>query len=113
MPQCMGSSHSQIRGGQSSVPDDVAHQRSDERGRRRSLETEASADRVVSGLPLLCTHPCTSSHSRGGVVATVENRNLPIYVAPNHDPRAIATDAFSLDWNRWKTIFLFPPYVQI
>ena len=41
--------------------------------------------------------------------ATEYNHQLPLYVAPNLDPRALATDALSLDWNQWRCIYLFPP----
>ena len=40
--------------------------------------------------------------------ATSANHLLPLYVAPNVDPKAVATDALSLDWNRWQSIYLFP-----
>ena len=41
--------------------------------------------------------------------ATSANHQLPLYVAPNVDPHAVGTDALSLDWNRWQSIYLFPP----
>lgn len=41
--------------------------------------------------------------------ATSQNHQLPLYVAPNLDPQAVAMDALSLDWNRWNSIYLFPP----
>ena len=41
--------------------------------------------------------------------ATEYNHKLPIYVAPNLDPRAFSTDALSLDWGQWERIYLFPP----
>ena len=41
--------------------------------------------------------------------ATRENHQLPLYVSPNVDPYAIATDALSLNWNQWHHIYLFPP----
>ena len=41
--------------------------------------------------------------------ATEYNTKIPLYVAPNLDPLALATDALALDWNQWKRIYLFPP----
>ncbi|XP_068203080.1 uncharacterized protein [Palaemon carinicauda] len=41
--------------------------------------------------------------------ATESNRKLECYVAPNLDPQPYAMDAMSIDWNTWKTIYLFPP----
>ena len=41
--------------------------------------------------------------------ATGENHQLPLYVSPNVDPRAVATDAMSLNWNQWQRIYLFLP----
>ena len=41
--------------------------------------------------------------------ATAENHQLPLYVAPNIDQKAVGADAMSLDWNQWEVIFLFPP----
>ena len=41
--------------------------------------------------------------------ATEYNHKLKCYVALNLDPQAFATDALSLDWNQWDSIYLFPP----
>ena len=41
--------------------------------------------------------------------ATYVNHRLPMYVSPVRDPRLIAVDAFLQDWNKWKTVYLFPP----
>ena len=41
--------------------------------------------------------------------ATAENYRLPVYVSPNVDPQAVATNAMVLDWNQWSRVYLFPP----
>ena len=41
--------------------------------------------------------------------ATRLNHQLPLYVSPFTDPKAVAVDAFRLDWNIWNTVYLFPP----
>ena len=41
--------------------------------------------------------------------ATRDNRQLPLFVSPFQDPKAIATDAFRVDWNRWRSVYLYPP----
>ena len=41
--------------------------------------------------------------------ATSQNNQLPLYVSPNIDNRAVAMDVMSIDWNRWERIYLFPP----
>ena len=37
------------------------------------------------------------------------NHKLPDYVARFDDPRAIAQDALSLQWNRWSQVYLLSP----
>ncbi|CAL4170226.1 unnamed protein product, partial [Meganyctiphanes norvegica] len=41
--------------------------------------------------------------------ATRDNTQLPGYVSPCPDSAALGMDAFSLDWNQWRSIYLFPP----
>ena len=41
--------------------------------------------------------------------ATRENAQLPSFVSPCLDPWADAQDSFTVDWNRWSIIYLFPP----
>ena len=41
--------------------------------------------------------------------ATRENHKLRTYCSPDLDPGATATDALSVEWNRWEYIYLFPP----
>ena len=41
--------------------------------------------------------------------ATHENAILDLFVSPVEHPDAWGVDAFSLDWNTWDTIYLFPP----
>ena len=45
--------------------------------------------------------------------ATRENRKLDAYVSPVPDRWAIGVDAFSIDWNQWESIYLFPPTSQL
>ena len=40
---------------------------------------------------------------------TSTNHQLPAYIAPNVDPGAAGMDALSIDWNRWKKTYMFPP----
>ena len=42
--------------------------------------------------------------------ATKENHRLEVYVSPCPDQAAVAMDAFSLEWNQWDSIYLFPPW---
>ena len=30
-------------------------------------------------------------------------------MAPNLDPQAFSSDALSIDWNQWDSLYLFPP----
>ena len=41
--------------------------------------------------------------------ATRENHQLPLYVSPCPDPGAAEVNAFSIQWDRWDSIYLFPP----
>ena len=41
--------------------------------------------------------------------ATRENARMSQFVSPMMDDLAVAVDAFSLDWNVWRAIYLFPP----
>ncbi|MEL7079583.1 MAG: reverse transcriptase domain-containing protein, partial [Cyanobacteria bacterium J06582_2] len=41
--------------------------------------------------------------------ATRENHKLPAYVSPDLDQGAVGTNAMTLDWNSWSSIYLFPP----
>ncbi|MEL7079402.1 MAG: reverse transcriptase domain-containing protein [Cyanobacteria bacterium J06582_2] len=41
--------------------------------------------------------------------ATSENHQLEVFVSPLQENKAVAQNAFQLDWNSWKTIYLFPP----
>ena len=41
--------------------------------------------------------------------ATRENNLLPAYVSPCPDPGALEVNALSLSWDRWESIYLFPP----
>ena len=41
--------------------------------------------------------------------ATRYNRKVPLFVSPVRDVEALAVDAFSLDWNQWNSLYIFPP----
>ena len=41
--------------------------------------------------------------------ATRHNNQLQNFVSPFPDPLAVGVDAFSLNWNAWDSIYLFPP----
>ena len=41
--------------------------------------------------------------------ATRDNARLPAFVSPFPDPLALGVDAFSLRWDDWESIYLFPP----
>ena len=41
--------------------------------------------------------------------ATRDNARLPAFVSPFPDPLALGADAFSLRWDTWESIYLFPP----
>lgn len=76
----------------------------DQESRLKPISTEWALDRqtflwVVEhfGLPQI------------DLFATHLNSQMPSYVSPCPDPAARAWDAFSLDWNEWEMIYLFPP----
>ena len=41
--------------------------------------------------------------------ATRDNTQLRTFVSPCPDPLAVAMDATVVDWNRWRSVYLFPP----
>lgn len=41
--------------------------------------------------------------------ATRENHQLPHYVSPCPDQDAVEVNAFSISWDHWESIYLFPP----
>ena len=41
------------------------------------------------------------------------NNKVPTYVSWRKDPHAKAVNAFSVDWNLWNLIYLFPPFSLI
>ena len=45
--------------------------------------------------------------------ATPVNHQLPQFVCPFPDPRAIETDALSISWTRWRSVYAFPPSVLL
>lgn len=62
-----------------------------------------SLNRVDVGQPLISNNSQHPSTTRIGSV----------YVSPNLDSQATARDAFLQDWDKWRTIYLFPPLSQI
>ena len=44
------------------------------------------------------------------LMATWENHKVAVYISPCPDDRASGMDAFSLDWNQWVSVYLFPPF---
>ena len=43
------------------------------------------------------------------MMATPFNAKLPLFISPFDHARAVGTDALSVDWNRWRRIYIFPP----
>ena len=41
------------------------------------------------------------------------NNQLETYVFPCPDPQAAVVDALTINWNRWKFLYLFPPHQMI
>ena len=41
------------------------------------------------------------------------NHKVDTYVSWGKDPRAIENDAFTVDWDRWELIYVFPPFSLI
>ena len=48
-------------------------------------------------------------HLQVDLFATRLNHQLPMFVSPLPDHLAIAQDAMVVDWNKWQSIYLFPP----
>ena len=42
------------------------------------------------------------------LMATWENHKVAVYISPCPDDQASGMDAFSLDWNQWVSVYLFP-----
>ena len=45
--------------------------------------------------------------------ATRDNTQLRTFVSPCPDPLAVAMDATVVDWNRWRSVYLFPPTILV
>ena len=45
--------------------------------------------------------------------ATKENHQVQQYVSPVPDPEAVGLDAFTVDWDRWSVVYMFPPPTMI
>ena len=41
--------------------------------------------------------------------ATTENYQLPVFIAPRQMAGAAGIDCLAVDWNQWKTVYIFPP----
>lgn len=50
-----------------------------------------------------------ANHLQVDLFATRENAQLQDFVSPFPDPLAVGVDAFSLNWDAWVSIYLFPP----
>ena len=77
----------------------------DKASRLSPISTEWSLDDV--SFQLLCDLLGTPQVD---LMATLENAKLFRYVSPCPDSRACGSDAFALDWDRWGSIYLFPPF---
>ena len=88
VPKRMGFSHPAFHQEEESLLDRVVHSRSDECDRRRSLETETTADRVVVGLPLISTDSVTLSSTRGGSLRnSAEPETVRVRRSESRSPR--------------------------
>ena len=43
------------------------------------------------------------------MMATPFNTKLPLFICPFDHPRAVASDALLVEWDRWSKIYIFPP----
>ena len=77
----------------------------DKASRNTPISTEWSLDE--DSFQILCDVHGTPQVD---LMATLENTKLFSYVSPCPDNRAWGLDAFSCDWNRWESIYLFPPF---
>ena len=76
--------------------------------RRTALASEWALDK--KSFQWLCN---LGIYPQVDLFATRENHQLPKFVSPILDPSAVGKDAFTLDWNLWQKIYLFPPWTQI
>ena len=72
--------------------------------RNKPLSSEWSLDRA--SFRWLCNQVF---RPKIDLFATRENHQLPMYVSPIPDPLATATDALSLNWNQWESLYIFLP----
>ena len=77
----------------------------DKASRGTPISTEWSLDET--SFQILCEGLGTPQVD---LMATLENAKLSRYVSPCPDKKACGIDAFSLDWNLWESIYLFPPF---
>ena len=80
----------------------------DKASRGSPISTEWSLDEVT--FQDLCIKLGTPQVD---LMATLENARLSTYVSPCPDRKACGIDAFSLDWNHWESIYLFPPFQML
>ena len=76
----------------------------DQNSRLEPLATEWSLDTITFNW--ICK---MSKGLQVDLFATKDNHQLTNYVSPCPDPGAQDVNALSLDWNRWQSIYLFPP----
>ena len=72
--------------------------------RPNPISTEWTLDRKTFGWVCSLTLP-----PQVDLFATRDNHLLPCYVSPCPDPEAVEVNAMSIPWNRWASIYLFPP----
>ena len=73
--------------------------------RRVPISTEWSLDRES----FLWACARTSSPPLVDLCATSENHQLPTFVAPCQMAEATDIDCPLVNWNQWKTVYVFPP----
>ena len=84
------------------------------KGKLNVLADQASRNRLISTEWRLDPHSFRRCCLRLGepqidLFATIENTQLPLFISPCPDERAEACDALNQDWNRWSSVYLFPP----
>ena len=78
----------------------------DQGSRDHPIETEWSLDSTT--FAWICQ--LLPSPPQVDIFATRDNAQLPVFISPCPDEEATAIDALSTDWNRWRVIYLFPPW---
>ena len=74
---------------------------SEEHLSRFSFEGFCSRDRMVARLEVLSGDQAGLPDLQIEMFVSQENHKLPCFVTPYLHKKAVATDAMSMDWNRW------------